>query len=222
MKRLAIFDLDGTLLNTIADLAQSTNHALKLLGLPTHEPEAYKLMVGGGINKLFLRALPPELKDEEHVARVRALFLPHYDEHNADLTRPYPGIVELLGDLQRAGVQLAVASNKYQSATEKLIRVYFGGIRFIAVLGQREGVNVKPDPVIVDDIMAKAVGISRDETLYIGDSGVDMQTAANAGVEACAVTYGFRPRSELEPYRPSHIVDSPEAIRDFFPSHIDT
>lgn len=119
MKKLVIFDLDGTLLNTIADLAHSTNYALNKLGYPTHEIEKYNFMVGNGINKLFERALPEGEKTEENVLRVRNEFVPYYDIHNADDSRPYPGIPELLSYLQSAGIQIAVASNKYQAATEK-------------------------------------------------------------------------------------------------------
>ncbi|MDE5711892.1 MAG: HAD family hydrolase, partial [Bacteroides sp.] len=153
MKKLVIFDLDGTLLNTIADLAQCTNHALQALGYPTHPEEAYNFMVGNGINKLFERALPEGEKTEENVLRVRREFIPYYNQHNADKSRPYPGIPELLNQLQEEGIQLAVASNKYQAATEKLIAHYFPNIRFTAVFGQREGINVKPDPTIVQDIL---------------------------------------------------------------------
>mgnify|MGYP000057935778 CR=1 FL=1 len=192
MKKLIIFDLDGTLLNTIADLAQSTNHALQALGYPTHPESAYNFMVGNGINKLFERALPEGEKSEENVLRVRKEFVPYYDVHNADKSRPYPGIPELLEQLQEKGMILAVASNKYQSATVKLISHYFPNIRFTAVFGQREGVNVKPDPTVVHDIL-DITRISREDVLYVGDSGVDMQTAANAGVTACGVTWGFRP-----------------------------
>lgn len=206
MKKLIIFDLDGTLLNTIADLAQSTNHALRTLGYPTHEVSQYNFMVGNGINKLFERALPEGEKSEENVLRVRKEFIPYYDVHNADKSRPYPGIAELLAQLQAKGLQIAVASNKYQAATEKLIAHYFPGIRFTAVLGQREGVNVKPDPAIVHDILALAK-VEKEEVLYVGDSGVDMQTAINAGVTACGVTWGFRPRTELEGFQPDYIVD---------------
>lgn len=211
MKKLIIFDLDGTLLNTIADLASSTNYALKTLGYPTHEVSAYNFMVGNGINKLFERALPEGEKSEENVLRVRKEFLPHYDLHNADESRPYPGIPELLKALQADGKMIAVASNKYQAATQKLIAHYFPEIQFIAVFGQREGINVKPDPTIVNDILAMA-GISKEETLYVGDSGVDMQTAINSGVTSCGVTWGFRPRTELEPFHPDYIVDKAEEI----------
>lgn len=206
MKRLIIFDLDGTLLNTIADLAQSTNHALHVLGYPTHEESAYNFMVGNGINKLFERALPEGEKSEENVLRVRTEFIPYYDVHNADKSRPYPGISGLLEQLQAKGLHIAVASNKYQAATEKLIAHYFSGIRFIAVFGQREGVNVKPDPTIVEDILA-ITKVEKESVLYVGDSGVDMQTALNAGVTSCGVTWGFRPRTELESFHPNYIVD---------------
>lgn len=211
MKKLIIFDLDGTLLNTIADLAQSTNHALRMLGYPTHEESAYNFMVGNGINKLFERALPEGEKNEKNVLRVRKEFILHYNAHNADKSCPYPGIPELLNFLEEKGFQLAVASNKYQSATEKLVAHYFPNNHFIAIFGQREGVKVKPDPTIVQDILSIAQ-TTKEEVLYVGDSGVDMETAANAGVTACGVTWGFRPRAELEKFSPAHIVDKASEI----------
>ena len=213
MKKLVIFDLDGTLLNTIADLAHSTNYALNKLGYPTHEIEKYNFMVGNGIDKLFERALPEEEKSKENVLRVRKEFVPYYDIHNADDSRPYPGIPELLSYLQDAGVQIAVASNKYQAATQKLVDHYFPEIHFTAVLGQREGVKVKPDPIIVSDILEIAK-VAKEEALYVGDSCVDMQTAANVGVTACGVTLGFRPRTELEEFNPSYIADTAGEIKN--------
>lgn len=212
MKKLVIFDLDGTLLNTIADLAHSTNYALNKLGYPTHEIEKYNFMVGNGIDKLFERALPEGEKSKENVLRVRKEFVPYYDIHNADDSRPYPGIPELLSYLQDAGIQITVASNKYQAATQKLIDHYFPDIHFTAVFGQREGIKVKPDPTVVFDILEVAK-VTKEEVLYVGDSGVDMQTAANAGVTACGVTWGFRPRAELEEFSPQYIVDTAEEIK---------
>ncbi|MBR3756927.1 MAG: HAD family hydrolase [Bacteroidaceae bacterium] len=212
-KHLAIFDLDGTLLNTIADLATATNQALDACGFPTHPIEAYPFFVGNGINKLFERALPAEARTEENVLRIRAHFLPYYDEHNADLSRPYPGIPQLLENLQAAGIQVAVASNKYHRATEKLIRHYFPTIRFAAILGQREGVPIKPHPQIVEDILT-LVPVSKEEVIYIGDSGVDMQTALNAGVESIGVTWGFRPREELLQNSPTHLADTAKEIEN--------
>ena len=212
MKKLIIFDLDGTLINTIADLGACTNYALEKLGYPTHDIESYKFRVGNGINNLFRRSLPEGEKTDENVLRVRREFIPYYNAHNTDLSRPYPGMVELLEALQTEGILLAVASNKYQEATTKIIGELYPSIRFSAVLGQREGINIKPDPQIVFDIL-QATGVDKAGVLYVGDSGVDMQTGLNAGVETCGVTWGFRPRTELEPFHPQHIVDSVEELR---------
>lgn len=207
MKKLVIFDLDGTLINTIADLGMSTNYALQQLGYPTHDIESYKFKVGNGINNLFRRALPEGEKTDENVLRVRREFIPYYNAHNTDLSRPYPGMTELLKELQAQGILMAVASNKYQEATSKIIAELLPSIQFAAVLGQRDGVNIKPDPQIVYDILA-VTEIKKEDVIYIGDSGVDMQTGLNAGVETCGVTWGFRPRTELEPFHPQHIVDN--------------
>ena len=214
MKKLVIFDLDGTLLDTIADLAVATNHALKQLEYPTHETEVIRTFVGNGINKLLERALPANERTEENVMRMRTHFIPYYDAHNADLSAPYPGIVSLLETLQEKGLQLAVASNKYQEATMKLVKHYFPTIHFIEVLGQRDGIAVKPDPIIVFDILKKT-DVSKEEVLYVGDSGVDMQTAQNAGVDAVAVTWGFRPRTELESFQPKGLIDKAEELLEF-------
>lgn len=211
MKKLVIFDLDGTLLNTIADLAQSTNHALTLLGFPTHEENAYNFMVGNGINKLFERALPEGNKSEENVLRMRKEFITFYDQHNTDKSRPYSGIPELLQSLNRQGIMIAVASNKYHEATLKLVNHYFPDIPFVAVYGQREGILPKPDPTIVLDILLKT-NVNKEHVLYVGDSGVDMQTAIHAGVASCGVTWGFRPRAELESFKPDYVVYKPEEI----------
>ena len=205
--RLIIFDLDGTLLNTISDLANSTNHALEKNGFPGHPVEAYNFFIGNGINKLFERALPENEKTEKNVLLIRNSFIPYYDEHNMDLTEPYEGIVALLKSLQTKGYILAVASNKHQSATEKLIKGLFPDISFAAILGQRVGKPIKPDPSIVHDIF-KITGIQPEETIYIGDSGVDMQTAANSSVMSIGVTWGFRPREELETTGAVYIVDN--------------
>ena len=214
MKKLVIFDLDGTLLDTIADLAVATNHALKQLGYPTHKTEVIRTFVGNGINKLLERALPANERTEENVMRMRTHFIPYYDAHNADLSAPYPGIVSLLKTLQEKGLQLAVASNKYQEATMKLVKHYFPTIHFIEVLGQRDGIAVKPDPIIVFDILKKT-DVNKEEVLYVGDSGVDMQTAQNAGVDAVAVTWGFRPQAELESFQPKGLIDKAEELLEF-------
>ena len=210
-KRLVIFDLDGTLLNTIADLAVATNEALKAMGYPTHSEEIIQTFVGNGVSKLLERSMPLDKRTEENIALIRKYFTAYYDQHNADLSTPYPGISEMLSSLQEGGVMLAVASNKYQSATEKLVAHYFPHINFVCVLGQRQGIPVKPSPDIVHEIMEKA-NVGKSDTLYVGDSGVDMQTAINAGIDGVGVSWGFRPREELLSYNPLAIVNHAEEL----------
>jgi phosphoglycolate phosphatase len=214
-KKLVIFDLDGTLLNTVYDLAHATNYALHTLGFPIHDVEKYKFFVGNGIMKLFERALPENERSEDNIHLLCTHFMPYYERHNSDFTEPYKGIPELLNDLQSSDLKIAVASNKYHKATEALIGKFFPEIHFVAVFGQREGIPVKPSPAIVFDILQKA-RISTKETLYVGDSGVDMQTALNAGIESVGVTWGFRPQEELEKHGAKYIIDSPAELRKFF------
>lgn len=213
MKKLVIFDLDGTLLDTIADLAAAANHALQKAGFPVYDTETIRAFVGNGISKLLERAMPEGARTAENVERLRTDFVPYYDAHNAEQSKPYTGVAALLLRLQERGMMLAVASNKYQAATQKLVAHYFPAIRFVKVMGQREGVPVKPDPTIVFDIM-EAAGVGKEDVLYVGDSGVDMQTAHNAGVDAVAVSWGFRPRTELEAFRPLAIIDRAEELAD--------
>lgn len=214
MKKLVIFDLDGTLLNTIADLAAATNHALSYYNYPTHETDEYRFFVGNGINKLFERALPEGERSEENIQKIRSQFIPYYNIHNADLSRPYPGITEVLEQLQAKGIQLAVASNKYQEATHKLITQYFPHINFTDIFGQRDGIPAKPDPSVIFEIMRHAKA-GKEETVYIGDSCVDMQTGANAGVTTIGVSWGFRPRTELESYHPQFIADQTGQLLEY-------
>lgn len=208
---LVIFDLDGTLLDTLGDLAEACNAALARHGLPQHTLAEYRTFVGNGILRLVERALPAKLRSAERVAAVRADFVAYYMEHIDRHTRPYPGIVELVAELDRRGVRLAVASNKFQAGTEKLVGRFFPGVRFAAVLGQRPGVPLKPDPAVVEEVLA-ATGVPRGRVLYAGDSGVDMETAAAAGVRSVGVTWGFRTREELTAAGAVHIVDRAEEI----------
>ncbi|MGL5318946.1 MAG: HAD family hydrolase [Bacteroidales bacterium] len=211
MIELVIFDLDGTLLNTIDDLAASTNYALSKHGYPEHELNAYRYFVGNGINKLIERALPEQERSEAKVLELRKDFVAYYEQHSADLTTPYTGICEMLSILKEEGIKLAVASNKYQAGTETLVEKYFSPFGFQAVYGQREGVIPKPDPAVVFDIL-RDTEISKEKVLYVGDSGVDMQTAKAAGLIAIGVSWVFRPVSELEVYAPDYIVDQPHEI----------
>ena len=204
---IIIFDLDGTLLNTIDDLGYACNYALKQTGYPTHPIEAYPRMVGNGINNLIRRALPQAEQTEENILRVRAYFVPYYNAHNCDYTRPYEGIPELLQALKAQGHHLAVASNKYQAATEKIVRHFFPDI-FDVILGEREGVERKPNPQIVYDITSKLSSLN-SKLLYIGDSLVDRDTAQNANVPFVACSWGFVPKEQLVAAGIEHIIDHP-------------
>ena len=204
MKQLVIVDLDGTLLNTIADLGNAANHALEKAGLPTHPRQAYPRFVGNGVRKLIERVLPEGLRTGEKVESMLDDFKQYYDSHLTDFTEPYPGIPELLQDLAQRGVRLAVASNKYQSAVERLVNHFFPGIPWAAIEGQKEGIPVKPDPSIVFEILTKSPA-SKADVLYVGDSGVDMETARRACVESCGVTWGFRPLDELIDNHADHV-----------------
>ncbi|MDE6134629.1 MAG: HAD family hydrolase [Muribaculaceae bacterium] len=213
MKSYVIFDLDGTLLNTIDDLANATNHALRTLGYPTHGLWVYPNMVGNGVGKLIERALPDDSRDERTVNAALAAFKEYYNDHCCDATTPYPGIPELLEDLSARGVNLAVASNKYEEAVGRLIAHYFPVANFRAILGSREGVPRKPDPSIV----FRALSICptpKNEVLYVGDSGVDIETARRACVESVGVTWGFRPITELKDAYADHIISTPSQLID--------
>ncbi len=209
--QLVIFDLDGTLLNTIDDLATCANHILREFGYPEHSKDAYRYFVGNGIAKLIERALPEVDRNPARIAEVMERFKIYYFGNGTELTKPYPGIPELLKELFHRGVVLAVASNKYQEATRKLVRHYFGNELFKIVLGQREGVPVKPNPAIVYEIISLA-GTEQKETLYVGDTGIDMQTAKSSGVVSTGVTWGFRSRTELEENGAVYIADRPDEI----------
>ena len=211
--RLFIFDLDGTLLNTIGDLATACDHMLALRNLPQHTYEEYCSFVGNGIMRLVERALPEELRTPDYVAAARRDFVDFYIEHIDHKTVPYEGMVELLCDLQRDGAHLAVASNKFQAGTEKLIRKFFPTIDFVEICGNREGVPLKPDTALVDMILGKA-GIECQNCYMIGDSGVDMQTARNASIHGVGVSWGFRSREELEMHEPHAIADTVEELRE--------
>ena len=212
---IIIFDLDGTLLNTIDDLGYACNYALEQTGYPTHPIEAYPQKVGNGINNLIRRALPESERTEENVLRVRAHFVPYYNEHNCDYTRPYEGIPELLSTLKAQGHQLTVASNKYQAATEKIVSHFFPNT-FDVILGEREGIERKPNPQIVYDILNQLSTVNYQlSTLYVGDSLVDMQTAQNAGVPFVACSWGFVPREQLMTAGSQRIADSASDILSF-------
>ena len=215
MTKLIIFDLDGTLIDTRTDIANACNHALEQCGFPQRDIEEYNMLVGRGIDNLFRGAMPASEVNEENVARMRSLFVPYYNEHGCDWTRPYDGIMDILEVLKDKGLHFAVASNKYQEGTQSLVEKFFGKYDFVKILGQREGRPIKPDPQIVDEAMEGVPGIRKDEVIYVGDSNVDMETGINAGVRTIGVTWGFRTREELEAYSPHALIDYPMQIVEF-------
>ncbi|MBR4996111.1 MAG: HAD-IA family hydrolase [Alistipes sp.] len=204
---LVIFDLDGTLLNTIGDLAVGCDHMLAMRGLPTHSYDTYCSFVGNGIMRLVERALPEELRTPEYVKAARKDFVDFYIDHIDTHTVPYPGIVEVVAALVSAGVKLAVASNKFQAGTDKLIKKFFPEVEFVEICGNREGVPLKPDTALVNLILEKA-GVERNRCVMVGDSGVDIQTARNAGITSVGVSWGFRSREELVENGADYIADN--------------
>ena len=211
MKKLVIFDLDGTLLNTIEDLGQAANHALAKHGFATHTMASYPYFVGNGVHRLITRVLPEDHRDTATVESILKDFKEYYDQHLVDCTKPYAGIIDLLTELRERDVMLAVASNKYQSAVTRIIDHFFGDFDFVSVKGQVEGVNVKPDPSIVFSILGETQ-VPKAEVLYVGDSGVDMETARRACVDSVGVTWGFRPEKELVEYYAGTIINNPMDI----------
>ena len=261
MKKLILFDLDGTLLDTLEDLAAAVNHALALHGLPQHTLDEYRRMVGHGVRNLVKDALeasmqqaPMAFREEQHtalsephaplsfrdepktsssvrdeqkaesgnllsdalvdaaLADFRAYYQANIDVH----TLPYPGIRELLTDLQARGVQMAVVSNKFQEGTEYLVRRFFPDIGFVAILGNGPGRPLKPSPEIVQEVLRRS-GVAQGDALLVGDSPTDMRTAANGGIEALAVSWGYRTTEELQAAFPEvsdfSLIDSVPALR---------
>lgn len=209
MKSLLIFDLDGTLLNTISDLGMACNYALEKMGYQSHPVSAYNFMVGNGVRKLLERAEPDATPDQ--IDKLLEYFREYYDEHCTDTTVPYPGMPELLDELTSKGVKVAVATNKYQAAATKIITHYFPDIKFEAVLGQVDDRPTKPDPSIVFAVL-NASPTPKREVMFIGDSAVDIETARRACVDSIGVTWGFRPVSELRKAYADHVVSNPSEI----------
>ena len=191
--RLVLFDLDGTLLDTLDDLSEAVNHALGLRGLPLHSRAEYMTMVGHGVRNLVLQALPAKMQaDDALVDAALADFKAYYTAHIDIHTHPYPGMQELVNRLHREGVYMAIASNKFQEGTDYLVGKFFPGIPFVAVLGNRPGCPLKPDPEIVGEALRRS-GVSPEEAVLVGDSATDMKTAANGGIASIAVSWGYRP-----------------------------
>jgi phosphoglycolate phosphatase len=214
MKKLVIFDLDGTLLDTIEDLANATNYALTQYNLPTHPVESFRFFIGNGLNKLLERACPEDRRDAELLLLLRDEFIKYYFSNADANTKPYTGISELVNNLHQEGYSLAVASNKVHDATVDLVKRFFPDIQFMAVFGQREGFPIKPDPAVLEAII-NISGFEKHEVVYIGDSGVDATTAIRSGVDFIGVLWGFRPENELRAAGATVVVDKPSKIMEY-------
>ena len=199
-----LFDLDGTLLNTLTDLTLAVNHTMRLYGYPTHTAEAVRAFVGNGVRKLIERALPGGAQDANMEAALLA-FKRHYTAHCDEHTQPYEGVLEALTALHEAGVKLSVVSNKNDEAVQALVRAYFGSLIGAAV-GGRDGVPRKPAPDMPLTALA-AISAAPERALFVGDSDVDMQTAINTGMDCMLVTWGFRDAAMLAKLCPKYLVE---------------
>ena len=195
--KAAVFDLDGTLVNSLDDLADSANATLRAHSFPMHEVEAYRYFVGDGTRKLMERILPQEYAaDTTFVEQFMSKYKDRYARNLLQKTKPYDGIMEMLEELRRRGIPMAVCTNKHQSAAEMIVKTLFPHGIFQEIIGDQEGLPRKPDPQKVLRIM-RNFGVTREQTAYFGDTDVDMDTARNAGAFAVGVLWGFRSREEL-------------------------
>lgn len=207
--RVALFDLDGTVLDTLDDLWHATNHALALHGMPAHTRDEIRAFVGNGIADLIKRAVPPDTTPARREAVLQD-FKVYYKLHCADSTRPYPGILEMLHALRRAGVRTALVSNKADFAVQKLAAHYFPEL-FDAVLGERAEIRRKPAPDMVFSVL-ESLGEAPENAVFIGDSDTDVQTARNAGVSGLFVTWGFRDAHCLRQAGATQLADTPKQL----------
>ena len=206
--KLIIFDLDGTLINSLEDLADSANHVLTQHGFPTHPVDAYRYFVGDGVRKLIERILPPKERNDTQIEQCRREFVEYYKIHMEDKTAVYEGITGLLKVLKERGLKIAVATNKVHVAVRPLMEKYFPEIQFDSMIGQREGIPVKPHPQIMYDIL-KETGCEPSEALHVGDTATDMRLAHNAGVTPVGVLWGYRPFEELQEAGARYIIEHP-------------
>ena len=220
MKKIVFWDLDGTLIDTLDDLGAAVNHALALRDLPQLGPDDFRKMVGRGVRNLVAQAVEKAagIHDDSYIDSALADFKEYYCANIDVFTRPYPGMPELLSELSKAGMKMAVVSNKFQEGTERLVKEFFPDVDFVAILGNRPGWPLKPSPEIVEDVLrrvdgggepgisradgggepgAPSPGISRADAILVGDSPTDMRTAANGRIDAIAVTWGYSSQIEL-------------------------
>ena len=212
MFRFVIFDLDGTLLNTLDDLADAGNYTCRHYGWPEHPVESYKYFVGNGIPKLVERFTPEQFRTPERLKQALDVFTPYYDAHKEDKTVPYAGIPEALARLKAAGVQIAVLTNKAHPLAKGVMERYFPGV-FPYIQGALPDRPTKPDPTLLRELMAR-MGAEPEQTLFVGDSNVDIRTAKNGGLTGCGVLWGFRTAQELTAEGADHLAQTPDELAD--------
>ena len=212
MYRSVIFDLDGTLLNTLDDLGDAGNYACQQMGWSEHPIEAYKYFVGNGIEKLVERFAPPQYRTPEQLKAAYEIFMSYYNEHKEDKTVPYDGVPGLLSRLKEEGVHIAVLTNKAHHLAGPVMEQYFPGV-FSFVQGALPGKPTKPDPTLLHELMER-MGAKAEDTLFVGDSNVDIQTAKNGGLTGCGVLWGFRGREELLAEGADHLAETAEELEE--------
>ena len=204
-----IFDLDGTLLSSLDDLAASTNYALRWAGMPERTTEEVRMFVGNGVKLLMERAIPDGLQNPRF-EEVYAKFREHYLKHNLDRTRPYEGVIGMLRELKRRGKKLAIVSNKFYAATQELVRHFFADTIEVAI-GERENIRKKPAPDTVLEAL-RQLGAPKEGAVYVGDSDVDVMTAKNSGLPCISVLWGFRDKDFLIEHGATLFVEKPQEI----------
>ncbi len=214
MYKLCIFDLDGTLVNSLRDLADAMNYALRQHGFASHETEKYRMMVGSGISVLADRAMGTPVPADDVKQAVLRDFSGYYNSHCLDATRPYDGIVEMLEKLTADGIRFAVNSNKPDAFSGYIVRSLFPDLPFAAVVGKRDDLERKPAPDGIFEIL-RQTGLRTSDCIYIGDSDVDVYTAKNAGVAFCGVKWGFRSSQELQQAGADRIAETPQALLSY-------
>ena len=207
MIKAVLFDLDGTICNSLGDIAAAVNFTLEKLGFKTHEVDAFKYFVGNGIPKMVERALPEEHRTERELKKALEIFMPYYKEHSSDLTYKYDGISELLAQLKERGIKIAVCTNKAEPLAIEVVKDLCGDI-FDLIFGQREGLPGKPDPTLAKLLM-KELEVEPQECIFMGDSGVDVQTAVNSGAVAVGVLWGYRDIAELNENGAEFVIEKP-------------
>lgn len=210
MIKAVLFDLDGTIADTLMDLADSANHVLQQNGYPTHNTECYKVFVGNGIAKLIERVLPEQDRTQQNVLNLKTQFVEYYTKHYCDKTKPYKGVPQMLDALKQRGIKIAVVTNKAQPMAQAVVdRLY--GKNFCSVYGQREDMPTKPNPALTILAMSD-LSVEPSQCLFVGDSNVDIYNAINSGAYPVGVLWGFRSEEELKAAGAKAILSRPEQL----------